>query len=382
MTKLVDGTVPVERDDEQPCYHGGAFFEAIVPDFRNLENISDVINADVLDAWFPPAHAVITTLSEHLEWIARTSPPTASEGLISAISNNREVSPKSILPGAGSSDLIFLALPRLLSRSSRVLITDPSYGEYAHVLEYLVGCTITRLELTVQTNYQIDLKTLRDAIGQGIDMVILVNPNNPTGQHINRQDMTNLIQNTSKDTLFWIDETYIDYTGPEQSMEKFAAESPNVIVCKSMSKAYALSGLRVGYLCANSQIIARLGGLTPPWAVSLPAQIAAVKALEDPAYYHRRFQETNDLRKRFTSDLNAQGIEVISGIANFLLCRLPKDSIDVPTLLNRCHKHNLYLRDVSKTSRVIDHRVFRTAVKDTETNRKIIHIIATVMADE
>ncbi|MBN2579475.1 MAG: aminotransferase class I/II-fold pyridoxal phosphate-dependent enzyme [Pirellulales bacterium] len=79
-------------------------------------------------------------------------------------------------------------------------------------------------------------------------------------------------------TRFWIDETYIDYVDPNGSLEPFAAESKNVVICKSMSKAYALSGVRAAYLCAPKPIAQDLLSVTPPWAVSLPAQLAAVTA--------------------------------------------------------------------------------------------------------
>ena len=93
-------------------------------------------------------------------------------------------------------------------------------------------------------------------------------------------------------TRVWVDETYVDYAGPGQSLEPFAARSENVIVCKFMSKTYALSGARVGIRAGPHQLES-LRPLTPPWAVSLPAQIAAVKALEDPGYYAAKYEETH-----------------------------------------------------------------------------------------
>ena len=105
-----------------PCFHGGAFFEAIGADFENLNRRHNIINADVLDAWFDPSPKVIAALQEHLLWLVRTSPPTHCEGMVRAIANARGLPEEAVLPGAGSSDLIFLALRHWLNRSSRVLI--------------------------------------------------------------------------------------------------------------------------------------------------------------------------------------------------------------------------------------------------------------------
>jgi len=111
-----------------PCFHGGAFFKAIGERFETLERNRDIIAADVLDAWFPPSPRVTAALAEHLPWLLRTSPPTAGEGLVQTIAETRGVAMESILPGAGSSALIFLALRHWLNSSSRVLILDPTYG--------------------------------------------------------------------------------------------------------------------------------------------------------------------------------------------------------------------------------------------------------------
>jgi len=149
IPRFVSGRTPV-------CYHGGAFFEAVGEEFDALERLSTVISADVLDAWFPPAPSVVEAIQHHLPLLLRTSPPTSCAGLVRAIARARGVEPANILAGGGSSDLIFLALTRWLNSSSRVLILDPMYGEYAHVLEQVVGCRVDRLMLSRADGYVMD----------------------------------------------------------------------------------------------------------------------------------------------------------------------------------------------------------------------------------
>src|SRR5205823_3225601 len=128
--------------------HGGAFFDAIGDTFQDLSRRRGVINADVLDAWFRPAPRVLRELKAHLPWLARTSPPAACEGLIQTIEQVRGIpSTENLLPGGGSSNLIFLALRQWLTPRSRVLLLDPTYGEYAHVLERVIGCRVDRFVL-------------------------------------------------------------------------------------------------------------------------------------------------------------------------------------------------------------------------------------------
>ena len=176
-----------------PCFHGGAFFEAIGPKFDQLERRHDIINADVLDAWFPPSPKVLAALQDHLPWLLRTSPPTACEGLVEAIAHARGVAPANILPGGGSSDLIFRALRHWLTPASHALILDPTYGEYAHVLEQVIGCTVDRLPLSPRDDFAVDLDRLEAAMGDGYDLVVLVNPNSPTGRHLSRTELQTVI---------------------------------------------------------------------------------------------------------------------------------------------------------------------------------------------
>jgi histidinol-phosphate/aromatic aminotransferase/cobyric acid decarboxylase-like protein len=362
-----------------PCYHGGKFFEAVGDEFQHLERLDTVIAADVLDAWFPPSPKVVAALEKNLVHLLRTSPPTGCEGLVRTIARVRGVRPENILPGAGSSDLIFLALRHWLTPASRVLILDPTYGEYAHVLERVIRCQVDRLPLARGENYRVDLNRLRPALAGGYDLVVLVNPNSPTGQHVPRAELTAVLEKVSVATRVWVDETYIDYAGAGESLETFAARSENVIVCKSLSKVCALSGVRVAYLCAGPQQLESLRPLNPPWAVSLPAQVAAVNALADADYYAAKHAATHTLRQELAAALKPLGWEIIAGVTNFILCHLPAAGPDAETVAARCRERGLFLRNATTMGSQLGDRALRIAVKDAATNRRLVKIIFEVL---
>jgi histidinol-phosphate/aromatic aminotransferase/cobyric acid decarboxylase-like protein len=437
------------------CYHGGAFFDAIGPEFNHLKRRHAIINADVLDAWFDPAPAVLAALAAELPWLLRTSPPTHCEGMIRVIAQTRGVPEDGVLPGAGSSDLIFLALREWLTRDSRVLILDPMYGEYAHVLEAVVECHVDRLPLHREANYRVDLAQLVAATAaRDYDLIILVNPNSPTGQHIPRAELESVLRQIPVRTRIWVDETYVEYAGvspapsassadggrihptedlriaPEsrnasfsrqhvampptlptkvgvpsersietmaarpgegkihtskhsypahrsaESIESFAAASQNVFVCKSMSKVYALSGLRAAYLCGPESSISHLRRIAPPWAVSLPAQVAAVAALQAPEYYAARWAETHRLREDLSAQLSHfTGWKIIPGVANFVLCHLPVTGPSAAEMVRRGRVHGLYVRDVGSMGRSLGEQALRIAVKDAATNTQIVQLL-------
>ena len=370
----------VDRGQPAGCFHGGAFFDAIGDEFDALERSRDVINADVLDAWFPPSPKVLEALREHLPWLVRTSPPTGCEGLVRAIARGRGVPEECVLPGAGSSSLIFLTLPRWLTQSSRALVLDPSYGEYTHVLEQVIGCRVDRLPLSRADDYAVDLSRLEACFREEYDLIVLVNPNNPTGRHVPRAELEEVLTRVPARTRVWVDEAYVEYAGPNESLERFASQTRNVVGCKSMSKVYALSGLRAAYLCASPVLLEDLRTLTPPWAVSLPAQVAAVNALDDPDYYARRYRQTHTLRSRLMDELSALGqVQLVPGVANFVLCHLDPDAPEAATVLQQCRAHNLFLRDASATAPTLGKRAVRIAVKDSETNRRMVEVLRKVI---
>jgi histidinol-phosphate/aromatic aminotransferase/cobyric acid decarboxylase-like protein len=300
--------------------------------------------------------------------------------MIRVISRRRGVPAESVLAGGGSSDLIYLALREWLLPRSRVLLLSPTYGEYDHVLEHVIGCFVERLDLSRKGGYQLDPKVLAAALEQRFDLSVIVNPNSPTGHHLPRNMLQPVLEAAPASTRFWIDETYVEYAGPDQSLERFAAQSDNAMVCKSMSKVYALSGARAAYLCGPPEWIGALKRISPPWAVGLVAQVAAVEALNDPEYYAARYAETAILRDRLAEDLAGIGLEIVPGTANFLLCHLPNQGPTASQVRDVCRSRGLFVRVIE--GRGQDPPALRIAVKDTETNQRMVSILSSVIKCE
>lgn len=362
------------------CFHGGALYGIIGDDFGDIDKVDSVIDADVLDAWFSPSPNAIDALSKNLAWSLRCSPPVAPHGVERAIQHTTGIFTTNLLCGAGSSTLIFLALRELLDSKSRVLILDPTYGEYTHVLENVIGCRYDTFELKSERDFKVDLNELFARIySGGYDLVVLVNPNNPSGQLIPRDDLIAMIKQIPDKTTVWIDEAYIDYAGKENSLASFATSVQNLIVCKSLSKVLALSGLRVAYLTSNRKIIDNLKRLTPPWSLSLPAQIVLLEALQDVWHYERCYQLTHQFRSKLSIDLEKLGFKPKFSVANFVLVDYPEHLPISKMFLAACAKQNLLMRNVSSMGRALSEHCFRVAVKDETTNKRMIEIINQVV---
>lgn len=358
------------------AYHGGAFFDSIGTSFSSLENADTIINADVLDAWFPPSPKVIEKLQKYTEFIVKTSPPTHADGLIKTIATTRGISAENILVHGGSSNIIFSFFTRLLTGESKVVILDPMYGEYSHIFEHVIQCQLFRYNLHKEDNFILTTDSLRHYIAQvNPDVVVLVNPNSPTGTHCQKDDILRLIS-FFPGIQFIVDETYIEYVGSDLSMERNACEFVNLNIIKSMSKVYALSGVRVAYMVAHKQMIDNLLPFIPPWAVSLSGQIAAVEALQDEEYYRGKYQETHALRKRFAAKLSAiPEFKVYDSVANFILVELLNPIIKAKNIVEYLRTHNIFIRNCDSMSSQFDDNFIRIAVKDQASNDIMLKVL-------
>lgn len=348
------------------AFHGGSFFEAIGTRLDQLENAEGIVSADVLDAWFDPAPAVLEALVEHLPFLLRTSPPTHAEGLAEVIAEVRGIDPERIMVGAGSSDLIFLLFPHL---NSRTLILDPMYGEYSFILESVVGCEVVRHMLDPRRGFELCLKELAGTIERGKPGVVaLVNPNSPTGHYVHRDGLVELVDRFPQ-ILFVVDEAYIDFVDRALSLE--TVRRPNLIVIKSLSKVYALSGVRAAYMVAPPDLVESIAPKSPPWAVSLPGQLAAIKALQSQAYYDARYRETQEYREAFLAHVKAEGFQVVNGCANFILL----DVGDAERFCTLAKEDGVYLRNCDSMSSRFSGEYVRTAVKTPELNERILQAL-------
>ena len=379
LRSSVTWAIGIPADFSPDAFHGGASHAQIGVSAAAPARAAQLVCADVLDAWFPPSPRVIHVLNQQPDWLARTSPPAVPTDLMEAIGAARGIPAAAIVVGAGLSDLIFRALPRLVSRGSRVLLVEPQYGEYRHVLETHIGCQIDRYLVPSEWSRGPDLGELATRLRSIYDLVVLVNPNNPTGWHLSSPELIPILETMPDATTVWIDETYVEFTDPTASVEAFAAASPNVVVGKSMSKAYALSGLRVGYLCGPAKLVGAVRRVTPPRVVGRAAQMAAVAALEDASYYAERYRETSELRRELAAELaQVPGLEVSASTANFVSCLLGSNGPDAPTVVDRARAQGVFLR-YFPTDPTLRWRMLRIAVGSAPANARVVATLRAVL---
>ncbi len=371
-------SLPVPLDWPVECEHGGASFRAIGERFDTLSRRHEIITADVLDAWFPPPPSVLDALTFDAAWTSRSSPPIKGDGLRLEIARARRIPPQCVVLGGGSSDLIYRALPRWIGPQSRAMVFEPGYGEYAHLLRHVIGCHVESVSLPDENAELVQLDAIRRARREQFDLVVLINPNNPTGSLVRPEPLQRALRETPGPTLIWIDEAYSEYAGPDLSMEPFAAAHDGVVVCKTMSKVYAMSGLRAAYMVTTPLRADELRRWTPPWCIGLPSQIAAVRALRETSYYEDRWRETGSLRERLADGVRMLGGDVTAGFINAVVWRLPARGLNAAQVVARCREFGLYLRDLSGLSAQYQSRAVRISVKDEATIDRMLAVLESI----
>ncbi len=355
------------------CFHGGTSFDAVGISFDKLNKKEKVIRADVTDAWFDTSPKVINLVNKNLPWLLKNSPPTLADGLIKAISTNRKIPEENILVGGGSSDLMFIFFPNFDFK--RAVIIDPMYGESAHIIKNVLGKKIKRVFQNKENNFKVDIESVVKEVLNG-DLVIIVNPNNPTGQFVRRTQMDELLKKLPKKVTLFIDETYIDFIGKEESVESLAIKNKNLVVLKSMSKFFALSGARIGYLIAHEEVTKKLRNKIPPWSVGLIGQVAGVKAMEDESFFIEKNNETSNLRKEFLENLTKiEGIKVFPSVTNFLLIDISHTGRKAKEICSFLEKRSIFIRNPQSQSVQFKEDFIRISVKDRKTNNKICNAL-------
>ena len=280
-----------------------------------------------------------------------------------------------LLPGSGSTELIYL-LPRVL-RPRRALLVRPCFGEYAPALEQ-AGCRIDYFDLEPLQDFAFSVADLLAAVRSETDLVVLANPGNPSGVAIEAAQLLELAERLGSCRLL-VDEAFVDFC-PQRSLIKEVAARPNLLLLRSMTKIYAIPGLRVGYLAASASDIAKLATAREPWTLSNLAIAAARACLSADSFRARTLEIIPKLRAQLQSGFEELGWQVYPSEANYLLCRLPEHWPPAPQIVAQLRSQGLLLRSCCDFV-PLDERYLRIAVLGKEQNQRLLQALGE-LADE
>jgi histidinol-phosphate aminotransferase len=253
-------------------------------------------------------------------------PDFASSRLIEALASYHGARPEQIAVGAGSVEVVGQIAAAVVDAGDEVIHGWRAFEAYP-IITSVVGGTGVPVPLRDETH---DLDAMAAAVSNRTKLVLLCNPNNPTGTAVGAPELTRFLNRVPDRVLVVIDEAYHHYADPGLVPNALASylDRPNVVVTRTFSKAYALAGLRVGYCVGPDYLAAAVRKTQVPFSVSTLAQECAIAALGDEAEVLRRAAETVAERQRVTKAIEANGVTVPPSQANFVWMPLGGRSLE------------------------------------------------------
>jgi histidinol-phosphate aminotransferase len=246
-------------------------------------------------------------------------PDSESSELREVLANKFRINMDNIIIGSGSTELIRMAASAYFTHGDRVVISYPTYSEY-EIACRLAGCEIIKKDLLPENNFILDIEdTISIIKKEKVSGIFICNPNNPTGQYLMKDDVKRVVA-ACKNCLVIMDEAYIAFTDNTWNSIDLL-QNENLVIIRSMTKDFALAGLRAGYALASKEIINVLNRIKPPWNVSSVAQKAALFALSCDEYIEKCNLELKKNKLFILAELEAIGLKTIASQTNFFLVR-------------------------------------------------------------
>ncbi|ALO35624.1 histidinol-phosphate aminotransferase [Colwellia sp. MT41] len=267
--------------------------------------------------------------------------------LISAYSEYSGLAKDKILATRGADEGIELIIRSFCKAyQDTILICPPTYGMYAISAENH-GAAVIKVALN-SADLTLDLDGLQQQVGK-VKVVFLCSPGNPTGNLLPKAQILAAIALFKGSAMVVIDEAYIEFS-PEYSCTQLLHDFDNVIVLRTLSKAFALAGLRCGFTLANNDVITLLSKIIAPYPIAAPvAEIASQVLTNDLAIMQTRVKQTKVLREQLSNWLTEQNwcCHVFTSDANFVLFRCTSAE-DKARVFNLLLENNILIRDQSK----------------------------------
>jgi len=266
-----------------------------------------------------------------------------------SISSYTNVNIENIIPGNGATELISLFIKTISPKQA--LIISPSYSEYEREVKLNKGNTIL-YPLKEDNNFTLDIDELILSIPKNTDMIILCNPNNPTGTATNIFKLETLLKHCLSEKIYvMIDETYIEFTDTDKNISAVSLVSlyKNLFIVRGTAKFFAAPGLRLGYgLCSNSEIISKINSQKDPWSVNIFASVAGEKMFKDIDYITKTKKLISEERKKIISELKKwKNIKTFETESNFILIKLLNNNITSNDIFKKLISQKMVIRDAS-----------------------------------
>lgn len=351
--------------------HGGDIYAA--KKMTGREDILD-FSANINPLGLPEAvkSSVLAGLEECTDY-----PDPFCRELVAALAEYEQIDPKNIFCANGASEIIFRLALALKPR--KALLFAPTFADYEKAL-HTVECTVQTYPLKAEHDFCVQEDFL-EQIDQDLNLIIICNPNNPTGQVCSVSFLYNVLAKCqTTNTIVLLDECFMDFIDqPENcSVQPSIELYSNLLVLKAFTKIFAMPGLRLGYvLTSNHELLEKLRNSGQDWSVSTLAQKAGVAALKQKDYLSQSKTVVMTERNYLTKELSSLGFQLFGSKANYIFFK----TTDLKELDKKLLAKGILIRSCANYNN-LSAEYYRVAVKKHSDNLQLITAIRDVITNE
>lgn len=292
-------------------------------------------------------------------------PEPQPQAVIEGYARYAGVAPENVLVSRGGDESIELIIRAFCEANDSILYCPPTYGMYAVSAD---TCGIATKTVPLTSDFQLDVAQIKANL-EGVKVVFVCSPNNPTGNLIKRSDLRELLQITAGKAIVVVDEAYIEFC-PEASLVGELANFPHLAIIRTLSKAFALAGLRCGFTLANAELIGVLQKVIAPYPLPVPVSDIAAQALSPQGIEQMKTRVAEVITLRAELQKNLENLPLVEQVfdseANYLLFKC----LDGQKVFKALWEQGIILRDQHKALGL--QNCIRITVGTREENQRVI----------
>lgn len=382
----------ITKKEMKMDFHGGNIYKV----FRE-KNIKEILDYSSNINPYGIPESLKSRIIENLEILERYPDPDYVE-LREKLANLNNVNLSDIILGNGATEIIFLFMKVI--NPKKILIVSPTFGEYERAVKAVgtsrnsidLSCSddnknienkeieIEYFELKESDDFNLNTGNLKNELEKKYDLLIICNPNNPTGKFLKLTQTEEILKECNKyDTKLFIDEAFIEFLtdGMKESIINTEENKKNLFVTRAFTKFFAIPGLRLGYgMYFDKELEKKISEKKEPWSVNNIAEIAGLTVLDDTEYIEKTLKWIVEEKIYMYEKLNEiSGIKVYETEVNFITGKIDEklflEGLNVKILREKMLEQGILIRDASNF-KFLDERFFRLAIKDRASNDRVI----------
>jgi len=321
-----------------------------------------------------PSPKAVQAIAEAVKQLHRYVDPQA-EKLVRKLADKTGKKPEQIVFGHGTDALIAYIVNTFTVEGDEVLTSDGTFiGIYVSTNKLA-----RRLRKVPLKDYRFDLNAIAGSVTEATRIIYLANPNNPTGTMFTASEFETFMQRIPDNVLVLLDEAYWTYAASVKDYpDGLRYDYDNLIVTRTLSKAYGLAGLRVGFAVGPEYLIGELRKVRLPFEPNHLAQVAAMSALDDGDFLARTIEINRASLARMTSRFDQLGLTYLPTAANFVLLIMPSE-VSAARFFQECLQRGLILRHVDTFGIAEGVRINSGTLDETEFALQVIEQVCHVL---